>query len=133
MTTALKLLLLHDWPGAGHKAINHHCPPCHHVFTLIRFSFGGANKFGSYFLNFLNGSFEFDRGHGFNRCFRLRGGLRLNGLVCSFSTMLRHTLGKFVLYRGKFVSTDVPWTKVMSLAYCESWGKEVRVSYVNIG
>ena len=63
----------------------------------------------------MNGSFEFDRGHGFNKCFRLR----LNGIVCSFSTMLRHTLGKFVLYRGKFVSTDVPWTKVISLAYCE--------------
>ena len=125
--------MLHGWSSTRHKAINHHCPLCQHVFTLIEFSFEGVNRFNSYFLDFLNESFGFDRGCGFNRGLKLRGGFRLNGLVCLFLAVLRHVLDKFIPYRGKFVNTDVSWTKVMSLAYCESRGKEVRVPYVDIG
>ena len=63
----------------------------------------------------------------------MNGGFRLNGLVCLFSVVLRHTIGQLVLYRCKFIRTSVSWTKVVSLAYYQSQRKEVRVLYVNIG
>ena len=132
LTMALRWLLLHGWPGARHKMINHHCPSCHYVFTSIGFSFKGANRFGSCFLGFFNGSFGFDRSLEFNRGLRLNESFRLNRLVCLFSTVLRHMINQLIPYWCKFVRTGVSWTKVVSIAYCESRRKEVLVSYVDI-
>ena len=36
---ALGSLLLQFWLGTGHKTANCHCLSCHHVVTLVRFSF----------------------------------------------------------------------------------------------
>ena len=74
-----------------------------------------------------NRSLEFNRGLGLN------GGFRLDRLMCLFSAVLRHTICRLVPYQCKFVRIAVPWTKVVTLAYCESRRKEVRVSYVDIG
>ena len=119
MTTALRWLLLRGWSGTGHKMINHHCLSCHHVFTSIGFDFRGVNRFGNYFLDFLSGSL------GFNRGLRMNRGFRLNELMCLFSAVLRHTFDRLIPYQCKLVRTGVPWTTVASLAYCESWRKEV--------
>ena len=130
---ALRWLLLHGWPGVGYKTTNRHRPLCHHVFTSIRFGFRGANRFDSCFLDFLNGSVMFNRSLEFNRGLGLNGGFRLDRLMCLFSVVLRHTICRLVPYQCKFVRIAVPWTKVVTLAYCESRRKEVRVSYVDIG
>ena len=51
---------------------------------MIEFSFEGVNRFNSYFLDFLNESFGFDRGRGFNKGLKLRGASGYTGLcACS--------------------------------------------------
>ena len=101
LTTALRWLLLRGWMGTEHKAINCHCPLCHHVFTLVGFDFRGANRFDNYFLSFLNGNFEFGRGHGFNRGLRLRGALGWTD-SCACSRQCWDTCSVVIPYRGKF-------------------------------
>ena len=113
LSTALRQLLLCGRPGSGNKTVNFHCPVGHHVFTLIGFGFRGVNKLNSCLFGLLNRSLWFNRG------------FRLNRLVSLFSTALRHTVSRLVSYQCKFVSTSIPWTKVLSLAYCEFQRKKV--------
>lgn len=93
---------------------------------MIRFSFGGDDRFGSYFLSFSSWNLGFSRG------FELNGGFGLNGLVGLFLAVPRHTLSRFVPHGFTFVRIDVLKTEVARLACCKFCGKEVRVLYVDV-
>ena len=82
---ALGWLLLCGWLGARHKMADSHCPSCHYVITLVRFSFRRANRFSAYLFGCLSRSFKIKEGLRFYKGLGLNRDLRLNPLVSLFS------------------------------------------------
>ena len=129
---ALGWLLLHGRSGAEHKTTNTHCPFCHHVVTLVRFSFQRVDRFDAYFLGYLSKSFRIKRGLGFFKDLGLNGGLWLNPFVSLFSSSFRYMFGRLVPHRCKFIQASVPWAEIIGFAYREPWREEIHIPHIDV-
>ena len=123
MILALGWLLLHGRPGAGHKTTDSHCSSCHHVVTLVRFSFQTVDRFGAYFLDYLSRSFRIKRGLGFFKDLGLSGDLWLKPFVSLFSSSFRY------MFRGRKFACLTSMYERRGLSTSRAWPNACQVEY----
>ena len=132
LTLALWWLLLPGLPGTGHKVVDHHGLPGHHVSTTIGLGVRKVSDVNSFLLSWLCENHGFTRLFGLGRS-PLYGSLFHNSRMSKFSKTSGHALLQFFPQRHKLVWSSISPTKFPSFSCCKFQWKEVCMPNVDVG